>query len=110
MSPQDLGVLLRQLWLYTRLAPLGRQLVQMAFVLLCCSFTGARPRILVPPNSIATTLEDLEAGQGGRQEAGGGACQKKAAKHLMISRVIFPSISGMTTCPRPCVTETSASS
>ena len=28
MSPQDLGVLLRQLWLYTRLAPLGRQLVQ----------------------------------------------------------------------------------
>jgi hypothetical protein len=61
MSPQDLGVLLRQLWLYTRLAPLGRQLVQMAFVLLCCSFTGTRPRILVPPISIATTLEDLEA-------------------------------------------------
>ena len=69
MSPQDLGVLLRQLWLYTRLAPLGRQLVQMAFVLLCCSFTGTRPRILVPPNSIATTLEDLEAGQEERQEA-----------------------------------------
>ena len=52
-----------------RLAPLGRQLVQMAFVLLCCSFTGTRPRILVPPNSIATTLEDLEAGQEERQEA-----------------------------------------
>ena len=69
MSPQDLGVLLRQLWLYTRLAPLGRQLVQMAFVLLCCSFTGTRPRILMPPNSIATTLEDLEAGQEERQEA-----------------------------------------
>jgi hypothetical protein len=41
----------------------------MAFVLLCYSFTGTRPRILVPPNSIATTLEDLEAEQGERQEA-----------------------------------------
>ena len=27
------------------------------------------PRILVPPNSIATTLKDLGAGQGERQEA-----------------------------------------
>src|SRR4051794_299414 len=69
MSPQDLRVLLRRLWLYTRLAPLGRQLVQMAFALLCCSFTGTGPRILVPPNSIDTTLEDLEAGQEERQEA-----------------------------------------
>jgi hypothetical protein len=68
MSPQDLGVL-RQLWLYTRLAPLGRQLVQMAFVLLCYSFTRTRPRILVPPNSVAITLEDLETRQEERQEA-----------------------------------------
>jgi hypothetical protein len=37
-------------------------------VLLYCSFTGTRLRILVPPNSIATTLEDLEARQE-RQEA-----------------------------------------
>jgi hypothetical protein len=37
--------------LYTRLAPLGRQLVQMTFVLLCCSFTKTRPRILVPSNA-----------------------------------------------------------
>ena len=70
MSPQDLGVLLRQLWLYTSLAPLGRQLVQMAFVLLCSSFTGTRPRILVPPNSIATTLEELEAAAPEGQELG----------------------------------------
>ena len=71
MSPQDLGVLLRQLWLYTSLAPLGRQLVQMAFVLLCSSFTGTRPRILVPPNSVITTSEEseeLEAGQEAGQE------------------------------------------
>jgi hypothetical protein len=68
MSPQDLSVLLRQLWLYTRLASLGRQPIQMAFILLCCSFTETRPRILVPPNSIVTTLKDLEAGQGERQE------------------------------------------
>jgi len=69
MSPQDLGVLLRQLRLYTSLAPLGRQLVQMAFVLLCSSFSGTRPRILVPPNPIATTSEELEARQEERQEA-----------------------------------------
>lgn len=41
----------------------------MAFVLLCSSFTGTRPRILIPPNSIATTSEELEAGQEERQEA-----------------------------------------
>ena len=69
MSPQDLGVLLRQLWLYTSLAPLRRQLVQMAFVLLCSSFTGTRPRILVPPNSIITTSEESEELKAG-QEAG----------------------------------------
>ena len=69
MSPQDLGVLLRQLWLYTRLAPLGRQLVQMAFVLLCSSFIGTRPRILVPPNFIITTSEESEELEA-RQEAG----------------------------------------
>jgi len=39
----------------------------MAFVLLCSS--GTRPRILVPPNSIATVSEDLEAGQEEGQES-----------------------------------------
>jgi hypothetical protein len=68
MSPQDLGILLRQLWLYTRLTTLGRHLVPMAFVLLCSSFTGTRPRILVPPNSIVTTSKEPEAGQEARHE------------------------------------------
>ena len=69
MSPEDLGVLLRQLWLYTGLAPLGRQILQMAFVLLCCSFTGTRPRILVPPASTdSTSPEDSEAGKDAKEE------------------------------------------
>jgi len=51
-----------------------RQLIQMAFVLLCSS--GTRPRILVPPNSIATASEDLEAGQ--EEGQGGGACEEKS--------------------------------
>ena len=45
---ETLGVLLRQLWLYTRLAPLGRLLLQEAFILLMASFTGTRPAFLVP--------------------------------------------------------------
>jgi hypothetical protein len=106
MSPQDLGVLLRQLWLYTSLAPLGRQLVQMAFVLLCSSFTGTRPRILVPPNSIITTSEEseeLEAGQEAGQEP-------ESSKRRRKTRDDFQSdISDMTTCPRPYATETSIS-
>jgi hypothetical protein len=43
----------------------------MAFVLLCSSFTGTRPRILVPPNSVITMSEEseeLEAGQEAGQE------------------------------------------
>jgi len=59
MSPEGLGILLRQLWLYTRLKPLGRLLLQEAFLLLCSSITGTRPRILVPPRSEATALEEL---------------------------------------------------
>ena len=35
---------------------------------------------------------------------------KPAAKHLMISKAIFPSISSMTTCSQPCATKTSTSS
>ena len=59
MSAEDLGILLRQLWLYTALTPLGRLLLQQGFVLLASSFTGTRPRILVPPSSIATPLENI---------------------------------------------------
>ena len=57
MSAEDLGILLRQLWLYTALTPLGRLLLQEAFVLLASSFTGTRPRILVPPSSIIMPSE-----------------------------------------------------
>jgi hypothetical protein len=56
ISAEDLGILL-QLWLYTALTPLGRLLLQEAFVLLASSFTGTRPRILVPPSSITVPSE-----------------------------------------------------
>jgi hypothetical protein len=46
MSGQGLGILLRQLWLYTRLRRLGRFLVQTSWTLLGSSITGARPRIV----------------------------------------------------------------
>jgi hypothetical protein len=52
--------------MYTALTPLGRLLLQEAFVLLGASITGTRPRILVPPSSITMTLE--EAGPQGENE------------------------------------------
>ena len=70
MSAEDLGILLRQLWLYTALAPLGRQLLQEGFVLLECSFTGTRPRILVPPSSITEPLEKRSVKNEGRASRG----------------------------------------
>lgn len=60
MSEVDLGILKRQLWLYTALAPLGRQLVQEGFTLLECSFTGTRPAILAPPSSRTGPLEGYD--------------------------------------------------
>lgn len=61
MSAEDLSILLRQLWLYTALTLLGRLLLQEGFVLLASSFTGTRPRILVPLSSIATPSESERA-------------------------------------------------
>jgi Protein of unknown function (DUF3435) len=69
MSPQDLGILLRQLWLYTSLYPLGRFLVQEAVVLLWSSITGTRPRVLVPPKAPAVTQE-MEEGNNPVKKAG----------------------------------------
>ena len=65
MSAEALGLLLRQLCLYRRMTALGRVLVQEAFLLLCASFTGTRPRILVPP----TTATKGEEQQDGENEA-----------------------------------------
>ena len=49
LSAESLGILLRQLWLYTRITVLGRLLLQESWVLLSSSITGTRSRVMVPP-------------------------------------------------------------
>jgi hypothetical protein len=58
MSEIVLGILLRQLWLYTKLPWLGCFLLQMSWTCRCSGFTGTRPRILMPPRSIVHSSGD----------------------------------------------------
>jgi hypothetical protein len=51
MSPEDLGILLRQIWVYGKLYPLGICLIYKSVTLLLCSITGTRPKVLFPPES-----------------------------------------------------------
>jgi hypothetical protein len=62
LSAEDLGILIRQNWLYGRAYPLGIFLIYKSLTKLFCAITGTRPKVLFPAKPTAATETTAEEG------------------------------------------------
>ena len=62
LSAEDLGILMRQNWLYGRAYPLGIFLIYKSLTKLFCAITGTRPKVLFPAKPTAATEITAEEG------------------------------------------------
>jgi hypothetical protein len=62
LSAEDLGILMRQNWLYGRAYPLGIFLIYKSLTKLFCAITGTRSKVLFPAKPTAATETTAEEG------------------------------------------------